>query len=410
MTTDSAMERVRFISSQCADTAHHARTRHHASRQCSPTDRSEHPPPNRPGRALRRHWNRDQASDRRPPAAGKPNKPPTIEQERRVRPSIVDRHAPLQPAMPMYQPPRWQPPRKHGLQLPLSRDQLGAIIAYPVLTTVRLGGGVHVVVYAAACAGARRSRPEDSTRHNPTSQAFYLICGFYLPTEYVRGSERKPTNPPQLTITDHSINQQSPPQLPLVLGIYSALVVVGVACWFYVSLTDPAQPVSEPHLHRHLWQMDPIEPMSLAHVPSPPLPTVATWEQGGIACLCMKQTQSHSRYCASCRKSVPGLDHHCLWCVRWLIDPMMSAAWNHVCVIGITSTTYKLHTYTCLSLSPFSPGSTPASARATTFSSSCWPSRVRASTDRCPQPTTSTLPYPPHLNPPPQSPPATNNQ
>ena len=39
--------------------------------------------------------------------------------------------------MPMYQPPRWQAPRKHGLQLPLSRDQVGALLAYPVLTTVR---------------------------------------------------------------------------------------------------------------------------------------------------------------------------------------------------------------------------------------------------------------------------------
>ncbi len=61
-----------------------------------------------------------------------------------------------------------------------------------------------------------------------------------------------------------------------MLGVYSALVVVSVACWFYVSLVDPSQP-------------------------------------GGLACPCMKFTQGHSRYCASCRKSVPGLDHHCLW-------------------------------------------------------------------------------------------------
>ena len=39
---------------------------------------------------------------------------------------------------PSYQPPRWAPPRKHGLQLPLSRDQLGAMIMYPLLTTVRV--------------------------------------------------------------------------------------------------------------------------------------------------------------------------------------------------------------------------------------------------------------------------------
>lgn len=40
--------------------------------------------------------------------------------------------------LPGYQPPRWAPPRKHGLQLPLSRDQLGAMIIYPLLTLVRV--------------------------------------------------------------------------------------------------------------------------------------------------------------------------------------------------------------------------------------------------------------------------------
>ncbi|GAB5029984.1 zinc finger domain protein [Nannochloropsis oceanica] len=64
--------------------------------------------------------------------------------------------------------------------------------------------------------------------------------------------------------------------LPLVLGLYSTLVFFSLFCWGYISLTDPAQP-------------------------------------GGISCRCMKFTQGHSRYCASCRKSVPGLDHHCLW-------------------------------------------------------------------------------------------------
>ena len=64
--------------------------------------------------------------------------------------------------------------------------------------------------------------------------------------------------------------------LPLVLGLHSGLVLVSLFCWGYTSLTDPAQP-------------------------------------GGVSCRCMKYTQGHSRYCASCRKSVPGLDHHCLW-------------------------------------------------------------------------------------------------
>lgn len=39
---------------------------------------------------------------------------------------------------PSYQPPRWAPSREHGLQLPLSRDQLGAMIMYPLLTTVHV--------------------------------------------------------------------------------------------------------------------------------------------------------------------------------------------------------------------------------------------------------------------------------
>lgn len=57
------------------------------------------------------------------------------------RPAIPVRVRHYAPAdqlnMPTYQPPRWQPPRKHGLQLPLSRDQLGGIIVYPPLTAVR---------------------------------------------------------------------------------------------------------------------------------------------------------------------------------------------------------------------------------------------------------------------------------
>lgn len=34
---------------------------------------------------------------------------------------------------------------------------------------------------------------------------------------------------------------------------------------------------------------------------------------GGIPCICMRTTQSTTRYCRICRKSIPGLDHHCTW-------------------------------------------------------------------------------------------------
>ena len=34
---------------------------------------------------------------------------------------------------------------------------------------------------------------------------------------------------------------------------------------------------------------------------------------GGIPCICMKTTQNTTRYCRICKKSIPGLDHHCTW-------------------------------------------------------------------------------------------------
>lgn len=100
-------------------------------------------------------------------------------------------------------------------------------------------------------------------------------------------------------------------QMLLVLALYTACVVVAVACWCYVSLTDPAQPVRV--------CVDGIDGSGgIDHRISLPASSFVVWVivQGGIGCWCMKQTQGHSRYCASCRKSVPGLDHHCLWCVR----------------------------------------------------------------------------------------------
>lgn len=92
--------------------------------------------------------------------------------------------------------------------------------------------------------------------------------------------------------------------------------------------------------------------------------------QGGISCFCMKQTQSHSRYCASCRKSIPGLDHHCLWCVRsrlaWIAWPTVLVA-----MLSVLPSPLPRHHHS---------GSTRASARATISSSSRSPSPVRRQT------------------------------
>ncbi|KAA0157063.1 hypothetical protein FNF29_00415 [Cafeteria roenbergensis] len=65
-------------------------------------------------------------------------------------------------------------------------------------------------------------------------------------------------------------------ELPLALSltIYLLLAAVCVASWLYIELTDPSMP-------------------------------------GGVACPCMKRTQSSQSNCSLCRKPVVGLDHHC---------------------------------------------------------------------------------------------------
>lgn len=35
--------------------------------------------------------------------------------------------------------------------------------------------------------------------------------------------------------------------------------------------------------------------------------------QGGIPCVCMRESQRSARYCGTCRKTVIGMDHHCVW-------------------------------------------------------------------------------------------------
>ena len=56
----------------------------------------------------------------------------------------------------------------------------------------------------------------------------------------------------------------------------TGFIIICVASWLYVELVDPSLP-------------------------------------GGIPCICMRKTQASSRYCSSCKKGVPGLDHHCPW-------------------------------------------------------------------------------------------------
>jgi len=36
-------------------------------------------------------------------------------------------------------------------------------------------------------------------------------------------------------------------------------------------------------------------------------------EDAGCFCPCMKEAQKEKKYCATCKKHVPGLDHHCVW-------------------------------------------------------------------------------------------------
>jgi DHHC palmitoyltransferase len=66
------------------------------------------------------------------------------------------------------------------------------------------------------------------------------------------------------------------PYLAIPLALYSVPVVTVILCWAYCVSVDPALP-------------------------------------GGIPCKRMAKTQSQTRYCAQCRKVIPGLDHHCSW-------------------------------------------------------------------------------------------------
>ena len=61
-----------------------------------------------------------------------------------------------------------------------------------------------------------------------------------------------------------------------VVSTYSALFAILLVTWFVCEKLDPSK-------------------------------------EGGVFCLTMKEEQKVSRYCAACRKKVPGLDHHCSW-------------------------------------------------------------------------------------------------
>lgn len=65
-------------------------------------------------------------------------------------------------------------------------------------------------------------------------------------------------------------------RLVIVLSIFTVAVVVLFSSWLYCSLVDPS--------HADGW-----------------------------GCPCMAKDQQTVRYCSSCKKSVPGLDHHCTW-------------------------------------------------------------------------------------------------
>ena len=64
--------------------------------------------------------------------------------------------------------------------------------------------------------------------------------------------------------------------LGAMLGVYLPVLCLAVACWLYCQCVDPAQ-------------------------------------AGGWAVPCMRASQAIDRYCSVCRKTVPGLDHHCKW-------------------------------------------------------------------------------------------------
>ena len=80
-----------------------------------------------------------------------------------------------------------------------------------------------------------------------------------------------------LSLADTS-SPSAPPAIPRVLAANAVLAVCVVSFWAYCSWVDPAA------------------------------------KSGGVLCPCMKTTQQAAdRYCRQCKKSVPGLDHHCTW-------------------------------------------------------------------------------------------------
>lgn len=65
-------------------------------------------------------------------------------------------------------------------------------------------------------------------------------------------------------------------KLTIAMAVHVPLVVLLIAAWLYVEIVDPAL-------------------------------------EGGIPCICLRESQNSARYCGACRKTVIGLDHHCSW-------------------------------------------------------------------------------------------------
>ena len=68
----------------------------------------------------------------------------------------------------------------------------------------------------------------------------------------------------------------------ILLGTYCGLAAVVVTCYFVCSFSDVTK-------------------------------------SGGVPCLCMRDSQSRSVYCGTCRAMIPGFDHHCA--VRFCCPP-----------------------------------------------------------------------------------------
>jgi hypothetical protein len=61
-----------------------------------------------------------------------------------------------------------------------------------------------------------------------------------------------------------------------LLAVFSVLLALHLVCWVQCSVVDPSR-------------------------------------NQGMAWPCMREAQKETRYCASCQKYIPGLDHHCTW-------------------------------------------------------------------------------------------------